>query len=633
MNRLFQHFTALLLVVLCTFPLAAAEAGKPEVSYEVFRDKISLLVDEQGRMVQREDEDIKILSEAALERFGTVIRAYDSKYQKMEVLSAKIISPDGAERALASDAVTDLPFPAFRDSALYDSLRAKSLSFADVKIGDRIVYLIEVTNLLPYSGGAFWETTLSSDTGFIRESVFQVSVPAGREIKYLSVGNGKSDRPKKTRAGENDVYTWTFRKIKPVKEEPLMPPVQTVSSRVMVSSFEGWNDVQRFFQDSWNGIFDTDEKMKQEVRRITVDATAQEQVDRIYGKIVREKNIIDLGFGVGGYRFRKAADIYGEKTVTSLDAAVLALAFLKEAGIDAVPVFVSSESHGPVYRDLPSVQQFDQLLVQVRLGEKIKWLDFSGLIDTPGYLSADLQGRDGLALGSSSAAFVTTPASGSHENREEISGALRLNRDGSGDALLEIEEYGTNAAQWRQLYASADEKQQQNFARVLVNRMYPRAMVLQTSFKSRRLGEGPFSLYIRYLVPTLLEKTESGYACSVPVLMGGDYAQLVNSESVREYPVVMGKPFQEDKRFHITVGEGLSVLSLPKSVFMENSVGSFQVVCSQEDRVIHYYSRFIVKEPVVSPENTEKIRQLLAEIELAQKEKIVFEDTVQFKNI
>jgi hypothetical protein len=87
----------------------------------------------------------------------------------------------------------------------------------------------------------------------------------------------------------------------------------------------------------------------------------------------------------------------------------------------------------------------------------------------------------------------------------------------------------------------------------------------------------------------------------------------------------VGSAFQEDRRFHIILPEGTSVRSVPRDIYIENSIGSFQVICNSTGSDVFYYSRMSVKKGTIQKEEAKAFNDILTALLQSQKETIAIE--------
>lgn len=621
----------ILLAIIFTFSsLYSEEVGKDvkdtSPGYTFIKDNIGLRVDDKSCMTQIEYEVIKILNKKGVERFSQVVRTYDSNRQKMDIVLARIVQENGKTVPVLSTGIQDINVPALKKSSLYSNLRMKVINFPELKPNDTIEFRIETKSMKPYPEDAFFETSFTKDYGCLLDTSFFVEFPKGRKVNYLTPGHNGLVKPRITQNDGKSEYFWQFFNVKPIEDEEAMPSLQELSSKVMVSSFMTWDDVGKFFNMLASPHLKLSGSLKEKLDQVIGDATGEERLGRIFSWICKDKDIIDLSFAMGGYDFYDVSDVYNEKIISGRDFAVLLLAVLREKNIEAYPVLVNSMNMGGFDKGFPSIQQFDDILVLVNLGDKSIWIEPSDFAGTIGQLSSGMQGRSALVVKNDKTDLIKTPCDGFQENREEVRSEAKLNEDGSLEGVMKIKEAGAHKIEWLRMFGSINEKDKPNLARILISQIDPLALLIDYNFRDNALLPGAFTLKTHFRVSNFVNKTDNMWDLKLPIVSGGGMKELLSiNPSKRVWPIVIGSPFLEDRRFHLKIPEGYSVKSYPKDIYIQNPEGSFQVVCNVKGNEIWYQNRLITKRSVIPKDGAGNLLEILNTAEKARKDVIRIE--------
>ena len=605
-------------------------AGPP---MEIVKDIISLDVDEKGLMVQTEDEIIKILTQEGVNKYSQIIRFYNSDFSNMEVTKALYTKTDGTKIDVSSS-VKDTIFPMFGEESIYKSLRAVIIDFTGIEPESSIEYAVIRTDKLSYKNGAFWETSISNDLGLIKETSTVLNIPKGIKFNYFTPGHKDSKvKPSSKKAKEQEKYEWKFKNVPPLTREVAMPPIQNVMSKVIVSSMSSWNELADMVNDLSKPNMECSDEMKAYLNDLSLDSTKADLFKKIYESISKKMKVLPLSYGMAGYTFNKAADIYSSPVTTSWDAGLLLVALYRAAGFDANLAMVSSLEYGNIYKEIPSPLQFDTILVTVKgITDGYLWLDPSSSAGFMNKLPLNYQGRPAFIIGENSNEFATTPILSPQQNREELVSEIRLTADGSAEVVVKMDLFGTSGISWKELYDKLNDNQRENLAKVIAGRINQRNTVLEKNIALPKNGDGPFSLYTRFIIYNMFEpqsdSTNSTVSCSLPILASGDVRKSISENiSNRKYPVFIGAPIQEDRRFHIMLPNNIKVVSLPKKIHIDNKIASYQVLCEKNEKGIYYFSRLILKTVFVDINDIGLLRDVLDSAEKAKQEKLVFTNT------
>ena len=112
----------------------------------------------------------------------------------------------------------------------------------------------------------------------------------------------------------------------------------------------------------------------------------------------------------------------------------------------------------------------------------------------------------------------------------------------------------------------------------------------------------------------------------IPLIAEGDLKDLLQIDPAeRKYPIVVGSPFQEDRQIRILYPGELHVKSLPRDRYIENKLGSLQVLCIPGSSDLRYYSRLIIKDGTVPADEASLLLDILRGMEAAGKDVIILE--------
>lgn len=631
-----KKIAAILFVLLALSSFAALaqqeESGQPPevqgAGYTILKDTIGLRVDSEGRVTQIEDELIGIDNKNGIERFSKVVRLYDSDRQEVDIVVARTIMPDGKSIQVPLSHIKDTVYPGMEGSRLYQNLRVRTIEFSDLKEGCSIAYRMETRCKLPYPGGDFWETSFTQDYGDIRDTSFFVQIPRERKIKYVTPGHNGLVRPAESTSGNMKSLLWQFRNMKPVKTEVAMPPLQMVSSKIVISSFSSWDEVAAFFRELTGNHMKMNEDMKVKLQKLTAGMSPEEKVRSIFSWLHKEHEVVTVNLGQPGYGFNDTTEAFKEKIISSRDSALLLLTLLREAKIEASPVLLCSYSNGDIDRNLASVQEFDTILIRCTIDGKAVWLEPQNSEGGAGSLTSETQGRTGLLIGDSRGELLETPQSAFYANREEVKGEIKVNADGSVDGLISLEEFGVHKLQWVKIFSAIDEKNRGNLAKILLGHMDPRALLIDYSFRENSDSNAPFLFRSHFKINNFAQRQEHTLQMNTPLIAGAGIKDLLKIDATgRVWPVMVGSPFQEDREVHVIFPEGFHAVSTPRDTYVENETGSLQVVCRPGGSDMVYYSRLIIREGIVPAQKTQSLLAILKALDASYKEQITLEES------
>ena len=589
----------------------------PGASSLLLKDAIEVQARADGSYDLIERDAIRLQDKEALERFGKVFRSYDEALGTSEVQSACIWLPDGRKVDIPRSQITDTIAPGLAKHPLYGRVHVLAVDYRQAVLGAVIEYRLVHHRKAAWPEQRVWASSYTQDASPMLETAFSLTVPQGSHYEVATPGTPDL-KPQSTTRDASGALTmrWNLTARPPYRREPAMPAVRDVASQIQASSFTGWDDFAGWAGRLYGKAAEADAPLRALAARLTARAaTPEARAQALLDWLAKERPVLEQEMGLDESLPQPAARTAAlEVSLLQQDRAVLLLALMRAAGFDAHLALVSSHEHGDPHRGVPSLGQFDRLLVTFKAtpSGSVRWVDpASSVIDAP---HPQVSARPALLLTDDGhATFTYTPLVAAHVNRELLQGVARIDPDGSLDATLQIFEHGANAASWRRLVATAEPAEQRQVFQMLVNGISQQAS-LREFYVQPGKGTEPCLVTVSFELPTaaVYAAKSRSYQLRLPLLrprrlMG--YAELPVSE--RTYPVCLGTPTYEEQRLELVIPKEWRVKALPASSTLENAVGSEQVDVRSKGRSIFYYNRFIIRKPSVPLQGYGDFRSLV----------------------
>ncbi|MBP5300646.1 MAG: DUF3857 domain-containing protein, partial [Victivallales bacterium] len=179
----------------------------------------------------------------------------------------------------------------------------------------------------------------------ILHEIFRIDGPAEMPLSSRLVKSPAGNGPKSTEHEENGrlQYTWEVNDVPQAFEEPDMPAMHQYVQRLLVSTFQDWSEVSRWY---WNLC----------LPRLTVTPQMQEMVDTLVGNATEfdeklrrifafvSQKIRYMGITIEenapGYEPHDVARTFEDRAGVCRDKAALLVAMLRAAGLEAYPVLI-----------------------------------------------------------------------------------------------------------------------------------------------------------------------------------------------------------------------------------------------------------------------------------------------------
>ncbi len=360
----------------------------------------------------RESKRIKILKKSAFNRSNITIPYYTKDgYERLISIRARTWLPDGSHINVDEKSIVN--------EKLNDRWSVLKFTFPNVIEGAILEYeyYIESQNFTELR-----EWYFQSDIP-TRNSRFNFNVSARFSYTYLIDGkrNLKTIEAKPTR-DERLKATFYTENLPSIQEEAYMSNAKNYMTRIrfqlvnvisltgkkdeMLTTWE--NAVKELYKDDYFGkkftkMSNFNDAWKAISNTFLPDDTEFVKLHKIYNfvnKITWDK-IYTWGTN------NSLNDVFQKQRGSSGEINLLLLALLREADLEANPVLISTREHGSVYEEYPFLDQFNHVLIHIKLKDgKILLLDGGNKNRTAGNLNIQSMNNRGCLITSKTATWI-----------------------------------------------------------------------------------------------------------------------------------------------------------------------------------------------------------------------------------
>jgi Domain of Unknown Function with PDB structure (DUF3857)/Transglutaminase-like superfamily len=401
----------------------------------------------------------------------------------------------------------------------------------------------------------------------------------GENVKYLLYTQNLPPGVQVAKSPKDD-YSLDIQDVPAIQHASHAPPEAGLSYRVTfyrspyLSADVYWeNEVKRWSKrlDQFAGQTDA---LKQAADQITAGAaTPDAKARKLYDAVQAVENTDFTRTKSAAERERlhlkkelkKAQDVWSEKSGSGNDLAALYLALARSAGLDAYGVQVADRSRRIFDPNLLSMDQFDSLLVVVRIDGKEIFLDPGEKLCPFGQLHWTHSLAGGLA--EIAKAPIFTPANLSKDAITAHSADLKIDEQGAVGGTVKALLNGPEALRWRQLSLTADEDEVRKQFNESLRQILPQGVSGEVDhFEGLDSGAGSLSAAIKVSGP-LGTVTEKRIVLPAFFFSASNTTQFV-TEANRTVPVDMHYAQQviDDVIYHLPTG--FSVESAPQPAQM-----------------------------------------------------------------
>ena len=589
-----------------------------------------LLANESIEITQKDTQEstmhylIKVLNERGKENFAESAIEYDSTFEKIELVYARTIKPDGQVVYVGSRHIRDLS--KYLNFPLYSNARVFIISFPEVANGAVLEYKIKIKRSQLVNKKDFFLSYPVQNYEPIISAEFSLTIPKERDLKIKIINEEYNDfgadlKPIKDEKGDNLIYRWQFKNIPQIIPEPGMPSDVEVNPTVFLSTFAKWQDIYSWWWELAKNKIKTDGSISAEVKRlIKGKLTDLEKARAIYNFCAKDIRYVAVEYGEAGYEPHPASEIFRNKYGDCKDQAVLLVTMLKEAGLDASLVLISTKQYYNLNNDFPS-GLFNHCIAVLYLENKAVFLDPTAETCSFGDLPLGDQGRKVLVFKENGYSIEETPLYLGEHNLIKQELKIKVNADESivgAKTNVTIGAFDQRQRYWL-LYT-----QPELIQNALKN-------IIQEVSIGARLGNYKIENLNDLNTPVLLSYdfsgpeyfTKAGPLRIMPQLASID-TSLVSKES-RKYPIDSGLLDKRESSLEITIPKNFVVKYMPDNVKIDSLWFDFKQEYSFKNNKIYLKQLSYSKRNKITKEEYVRFKSFMENLARSVKQRIVLE--------
>jgi hypothetical protein len=561
----------------------AAALPTPDYAAEsaavVIVDEESQTIDGSGLVTTVRKHALRILNESG--KGAAAARAvYITGSGKVRELQAWLIRPSSAIK-YGKDKTLDV---ALVNNDVYNEVRAKYISATSAAEKGCVFGYESVTE----EHAMFLQAEFTFRGHYpVVSSRFSVTLPEGWRTETVKLAGSL---PEPVTNGATRV--WEMRDLPATGTTPRLA-VNFIPDRAAgvggAVPFTSWSDVSRWLAALADPQAAPDAAITAKARALTTGADTEFARIQKLAQFTQSINYVSIQTGIGrggGYRPHPASLVFAKSYGDCKDKANLMRALLKAAGMDAFPVAVYAGSRTHVRKEWPSPQQFNHVIVAVKIGEGtdapavLQHPLFGRLLifdptdpDTPvGSLPELEQGSYGLIASAENRELIKLPVAQVSAEREERVTESVLSANGDLSAKIEERTTGEAAARELRLYHHASQAQYKQAIEQRIARGVQGAVV--SRIEPAEQGS-EFRLTVEFSAPHYAQSMQGRLLVFKPTLVGrrdamplGDTGGSVTLSSQAYVETVKVK-----------LPAGFKVDELPPKTELDTPFGKYSLLC------------------------------------------------------
>ncbi len=619
-----QLLTAILTVLFLITPTLAKEKNYGAV---ILYDRCSVKFFPDGRKIWKEEKAVKITGKRGIQDFGEIVIPFSTEHQKLKILYAYTITPDGKILKPGKRAINTVYPPFVSEAPIYSDLKYRTISMPGVRVGSVIKYAYVLKTVKPYMKNQFWETNYLQDEYPIKEASFKALIPEGKYFKYKTYNmSEKESEPLERRVGKFVELSWMVKDVPPIVKEPNMPPMEEVSKRVAITSLKSWQEVAKWYSDLAKEAVKPDKFVREITLKVVKGKkTEEEKIRAIYNFVAQNIRYVGMEFGINGYKPHRASEILRNRYGDCKDHATLLIAMLKVIGVKGYPVLIPTLSRPNMDPEMPMPTAFNHEIAAIKWKGKWFFMDTTSDFVPFGYLPPSDQGRRVLIVDveKERGTVGKTPVFPPDANVEGFSGKFTLKPFGSLEGKFKFDYTGIYGVIERARLTGAPSEQIKRHVEELAAKVSPGFDVERYEISNyRNLNEKDVWVKIEGEDRNYGTITSHYLLAKFPT---PDYSRLVSlvAAKSRKYPYVVGYKMEKVSDVKLELPKGYVLYLKPENYSFKNRVGSFSIKWEVKGRELHFHSQMVLNKSVIPVNEYQDLRELFNTIVKTLRNQIV----------
>jgi Domain of Unknown Function with PDB structure (DUF3857)/Transglutaminase-like superfamily/Domain of Unknown Function with PDB structure (DUF3858) len=300
----------------------------------------------------------------------------------------------------------------------------------------------------------------------------------------------------------------------------------------------------------------------------------------------------------------------------SADLNLLLIALLREAGIEANPVILSTRKHEKVYKPFPIIDQYNQVIVHVDKGNNsFILLDAGNVLRPIGTLSVDDLNESGWLLKKKESKWINIVAPMSEKT---IVAQITLDEKGDCKGTINNQFKNHDALIERNLLFLSDSKSPNS-----AFKKKSEWVIDSSQVENLETVDLPLKETVTLHIPNAAQ-SNGAFIYFKPVLYSNWEVNPFKSPT-RTFPIEFPYPSAENYTLSLTLPKGYKIDEMPKAVssIFQGGEAGFHYAITQTDNKINLRIKIQIRKAVYESKNYEQLKEFFAQIAAKLDEPIV----------
>jgi transglutaminase-like putative cysteine protease len=315
----------------------------------------------------------RIASENGLQNGASITVSFDPSYEKLTFHSISVTRNGTTANRLDRSQINLLQREKDMERFIYDGTYTAQCELEDIRLGDVVEYAYTIVGSNPVKKGKFYTVLATQWRDPVHRCISRLVYPTSRKLNFLA--QNRSFRPAITTSGGITEWLLDDTNVRGRAVESDSPSDYEPRGSVQISEFGSWQEVAESGLQLFEVNAAPSTELQAKIDNLRMIGDVERRILTALRFVQHEIRYLAIGSGISSHQPTPPNEVLRRRFGDCKDKTLLLAKLLHETGLETTPALVSSTYRGALGERLPSLGPFDHVILQVRTGEGIHWLD------------------------------------------------------------------------------------------------------------------------------------------------------------------------------------------------------------------------------------------------------------------
>jgi len=601
-------------------------AGAPVPSALLEKAQAIVLLNQEVRRLNRDGTSritrhliIKVLDEEGAQMNNTQGILFSPDLDKLKVMNARVISPDGSEWTTTNYYDRSVSDP---NRKLFYNYIYRIYHFPHVSAGMIIdfEYALESGAEKLY-GGAFSDYHIFGAQYPTLQSEYMVIAPKTVQFYTKSYRGVPAPQISERLGGTETVQRYVMRNLPAAPVEDASPPLSELLPEIRVSSFATWEQIGKWYWGLARDRIKSTAELEELCRNL-LTATPENGAMAFASYAASQIRYVGLELGISGYQPRTVSEILSSRYGDCKDKAVLLVTMLKTIGQKAdIALLATNNSSFVVDPDFPTIGIFNHAIVAIpKEKDELHFTDPTAEFNGLNELSWSDQGAWALIVDEDNFHLAKTPTYNPVENTDIANTEIFLNSDGSAYGHRSLSYGPVNSPMQRERFSQPAGRQ--SLLEEFWSYYWAGSNLTNLNFSDTSNLNEPVSISYDVRIPHFSYPTSGIFRLPLTLFTRAP-GQRWAGTSERKLPLLLGAPTRilDNLTYHLP--EGTQIERIPANIYQKTTFAEFQIKTTVDGLTVKIEYIIQIDKSEIKAEEYADFRDAMLEIDKAETDRIL----------